>query len=280
MISLNFKLIEKMNSINNKTKPSRSGKFILKSEEWMTKIKVLVVAMSGKLGSGKDYLRSTVVAPYINEIMSKTDNNEHKSIKRVESRTFAFGDTLKEICMIQYGLSYESVYEKKTSASRKALQTIATNLKEAQGPDVWIYALHNKIKRTANRLIDEKFRGALVVFITDLRFRNELSYINKMNGLVIRINAPTRNAQKLQQECRVSKDKVDMDKLIALGNHTSEIDLDDINFEYVIDNDPQHTKTVAPACRVLIDKYIDNKLLAQSSSFDSQEYSMELDMEY
>ena len=68
-------------------------------------------------------------------------------------------------------------------------------------------------------------RGIERFIITDLRFKNELEFVKKLNGKVIKVVAPTRQLNNL----------INQNKNIL--NHRSETELKDFNFEFRIDND-------------------------------------------
>jgi hypothetical protein len=59
---------------------------------------------------------------------------------------------------------------------------------------------------------------------------NEYLFLQSINALVIRINAPNRNELRLRKE---SNTEAEYNKI---KNHLSEIDLDDIEFEHIIYN--------------------------------------------
>lgn len=75
-----------------------------------------------------------------------------------------------------------------------------------------------------------------MVLVTDCRFINEADWIMNNGGLLIRVNAPTRNAQALD----LSSDG-DLNVRAAISNHVSETALDDYKFDYVVNNEPQQT---------------------------------------
>ena len=94
-----------------------------------------------------------------------------------------------------------------------------------------------------------------VVVVTDCRFKNEASWVEKNNGLLIRVNAPVRTHKRLYEE---SLGNLKVYNNIA--NHRSETDLDDYKFIYTLDNDPEHEETMPTELKQIINDYISKNI--------------------
>ena len=105
---------------------------------------------------------------------------------------------------------------------RFLLQFIGTNLLRNQlHPEIWVNSLMNEYKSylSSNHPVDDLDWEPRFIYpnfiITDTRFENELEAVKKRGGITIRVN---RNLEE-------SKDQ-----------HESETELDNAEFDYVIDN--------------------------------------------
>ena len=173
---------------------------------------IIVIGLSGKLGTGKDYLMDTVVRPYLKE-------------KGLVTRTMSFADHLKVSVAAENSLDITQMYGDKPLKIRRLLQKRGTEEgRDKYGPDIWINSLEAWIKLVEMR------KEANVILISDCRFKNEADWLTK-NGLLIRLNAPDRNLERLTLEVSDNKDM-----LKAIAGHVSETDLDDYIFQRSIDN--------------------------------------------
>jgi len=194
----------------------------------------LLVAVSGKLGSGKDYIVDNYILPAI----VRTGASVSK---------MAFADHIKVNVASQDGLSIEQCLSgDKSLELRRKLQTAGTEEgRDRYGPDIWVKTLENwiKLRQTRDGYPD-------VVLITDCRFPNESQWIMDHQGLLIRVLAPERTRVRLLQES--GSDPV---KYNAIKHHASEIALDKWKFEYVVQNDPKYANTVKCTIDDIIVKY-------------------------
>ena len=117
--------------------------------------------------------------------------------------------------------SYEGLELIKPTA-RFLLQFIGTNLLRNQlHPEIWVNSLMSEYKSylTSNYPVDDLDWEPRRIYpnwiITDMRFLNEMEAVKKREGITIRVN---RNLEE-------SKDQ-----------HESETELDNAEFDYVIDN--------------------------------------------
>jgi hypothetical protein len=177
----------------------------------------IIIGVSGKLGSGKDYITNNVIIPVIEKI----------GYRYLQC---AFADQIKINVMTKSGISYEDVYENKTPESRRLLQTEGTEIGRTQDRNIWVKYLDNWIK------VHEK-RGISVYIISDVRFENEYYYVKSEEniGLMLKVIAPIRNEERLLKES-----KGDTGVYNKISNHASECDLDEFPndvYDMVICND-------------------------------------------
>jgi hypothetical protein len=175
----------------------------------------LLIAVSGKLGSGKDYVIEHFIMTHI-----------VGSVTRM-----AFADQIKVNVASRYNVELIHCLEGQKSAElRKMLQIAGTeDGRDLYGPDIWINTLENWIN--LRQIRGDKLE---VVLVTDCRFQNEAEWVEQHNGLLIRVNAPNRNQQALSQEANGCQKTYD-----SISQHASETALDSYPFKYVIQNDPK-----------------------------------------
>jgi dephospho-CoA kinase len=176
----------------------------------------MIIGIAGKMGCGKDYTCNNIVIPVL--------KHYNETFLQV-----SFADQIKINIMTKNDIQFDDVYVNKTKQTRRLLQIEGTeNGRDILGKDIWIRYLHNWIK------VHES-RGTRNFICTDVRFLNEFDYIKKRGGIVIRIDAPQRNMERL-----LSESDGDSNILKSLQKHRSECDLDNLtdnHFDLVIKND-------------------------------------------
>lgn len=176
----------------------------------------MIIGIAGKMGCGKDYVCNNLVVPLL--------KNMNKRFLQV-----SFADQIKINVMTKDRISFDDVYVSKTTKTRKLLQTEGTEYgRDIFGDDIWINYFDNWLSVYKSRGID-------VFICTDVRFKNEIEYIQKCGGIILKVNAFSRNLKRLFKESggnlNVFKD---------LQSHRSECDLDDISddvYDMIIEND-------------------------------------------
>lgn len=168
-----------------------------------------IIALSGKLGSGKDFIYNQYLKPM----------GYHR---------WALADHFK-IWIVGCGrATYEEVFQTKPPHVRHLLQQEGTeNGRNIFGKDIWLdvaFAWMTHLGQTWNI---ENF------CITDVRFPNEVEYVQRHHGKVFRIIAPMReHLSGATKEAR---------------NHISETALDDYplnTYDALLYNDPTQEATV------------------------------------
>jgi len=174
-----------------------------------------VYGFSGKMGSGKNYVSEKMFIPKLNSINPK------------KTLVMAFADHFKIDACAKFNIDYNRIFVKKDDESRRMLQLAGTEEGRMKfGEDIWIKTLYAWMKVYADRGI-ERF------IICDVRFPNEVELVKKLNGKVIRINAPKRNIDAVTRESGGNQDKFN-----SILNHSSEVALDNYDgFDYIILND-------------------------------------------
>ena len=194
--------------------------------------KTLFIGFSGKIGSGKNYIAEQIFTPLlINKLYNKNT--------LIVPYYFSFGDHLKVECLCRN--SYESLSDdigyygffcEKTKETRDMLQKYGTeNGREKYHENIWIRAVDTWVKIQTQRLKKSGIDTLAIIIISDIRFKNEVKYIEDHGGIVIRIDANDRSSLRIDQESNG-------DVIIKhnIQNHESEISLDDYEFKYVINN--------------------------------------------
>ena len=200
---------------------------------------VLIIGFSGKIGVGKNYLAEVVLPRLL----------PHNCIPI----HLAFADQIKiELYSRRQSddINYTSLYVNKTDETRNALIEYGTEINRKKNKDIWVDALDMRIQT----IISRGTRTDLIpiIIITDVRFKNEAEYIAEQ-GIIIRVEAPYRNEEKLLTEFHE-----DAEALEKVKCHSSETELDDYVFHHVIDND-FYAENVEQHLINIVNKYLPPK---------------------
>ena len=169
-----------------------------------------IIGLSGRAGAGKDYIY------------------DHY-FRNAGWYRFALADSFK-IDIVGKGLaSYDEVFKIKSPTTRDLLQKTGTeNGRMIFGENIWCDMTLAWITHLSNTCDLTRW------VITDVRFPNELDFIKKHGGKVIRINAPNRIANSsLSTEARA---------------HISETALDNTPwsaFDFILNNDIENEATTS-----------------------------------
>lgn len=180
-----------------------------------------------KKQNSEDWLELDVVKYYYN--IGSIDEEISGLIKFLNPiiKIYSFADILKkDICMDILGLSYDQCYgadedknvlthmsyDNQLLSSRDIMQLVGTDFFRKIYPDIWPNATINKIKKEAPNF----------ALITDCRFPNEVDFIKKNQGKVVRL---TRQLPNTNPETEHISEKI-LDK-----NH-----YDWNNFDYIVEN--------------------------------------------
>jgi hypothetical protein len=177
---------------------------------------IKIVGLSGKAGSGKDYIAREVLQP-------------------LGFSPVALADQLKTTAIGRGLASYNEVYHTKPPHVRETLQQLGTELgRNVYGEDVWVRSLSAWMQIFYERWGIDRF------VITDVRFPNEIKFLHTLGAVVYRIQAPARaDNNGLSPELRT---------------HISEIALDREHdlFDGFVPNDPGDGELMPTVVKILL----------------------------
>jgi hypothetical protein len=185
----------------------------MKTNSMTTKLQV--IGLSGKAGSGKDFITE-------------------KFFKPLGYHQWSFAWHFKVWLAGKNEASYEEVFHTKPPKVRKLLQEEGTERgRNLYGENIWINTTEQWFKTIQEHWGVNKF------IIPDVRFPNEAEAIQRMGGKVFRIVSPIRSSKSnLTPEAR---------------QHISEVALDNwSHFDGSILNDPEHAETVSMQVNTLL----------------------------
>jgi len=174
-----------------------------------------IIGLSGKMGSGKNYIAEKILYPYFK--------------KSFNILIVGFGDLIKnEIYARDLNISYDELYDHKTFETRQKLQEYGTeNGRDKYHQNIWIRGLDIQIETFQRRSGENS-----LIIICDVRFKNEYEYIKQKGGKLIRVESPKRTKIRYTKEALF--DEIQMKTIM---NHRSEIELDTTVFDIYLKND-------------------------------------------
>lgn len=188
-----------------------------------------IIALSGKIGSGKNYLAENTIFNYLRQL--------NKNVM-----VLAFADYLKMLCNVKDRILYDRLFIKKDEESRRSLQTRGM-LERKENDNIFIEIIECKLRLAFERKID-------IVIVPDVRFKNEFKYLKDRGAIIFRINSPRRTKDKLLQECG------DENKASIISSHISEIDLDNCKeFNHILSNDYENEDNIIYEINTILDGY-------------------------
>ena len=151
----------------------------------------------------------------------------------------------------------------KRTTVREILQQVGTNLLRNQlHPEIWVNSLMSeykpsqllisKIRRAGFWLSPQKIEESLPNWIiTDTRFENELKAVKDREGISIRVNREIKH----QVETLGGRTNV-LEGYFPTNQHESETELDNVEFDYVIDNNSDIQSLIEKVREILIKEKI------------------------
>jgi FMN phosphatase YigB (HAD superfamily) len=169
---------------------------------------------SGKLSTGKNYVSERMFLPML---------DEKKTIM------LAFANHFKIDAIVKQNLDRNKVFGKKDDHTRRVLQIMGTEEgRNKYGENIWIN-LAEEWRAYYENL------GYQRAIIFDVRFPNEVEYVQKKGGKVIRIDSPERHLAGAKKEAEANG----VDVHLIMG-HASEVSLDGYEgFDLIVKNDPE-----------------------------------------
>lgn len=184
-----------------------------------------LIAFSGRMGAGKDTAAELMMLVLVNEQATRLtidntglDTSLRKSVIKKPWEFRKFAGKLKQIASILTGVDAHHFEDQEFKTRkmgkewgfmtyREFLQRLGTEaIRTGIHPQAWVNAMFADFHSTMSHWL-----------ITDCRFKNEADAVKQHKGIVVRINNPSLPVQE--------------------NLHSSETDLDDYAFDYVIEND-------------------------------------------
>jgi hypothetical protein len=191
-----------------------------------------IFAFSGKIGSGRNYIANNYMFDYFRKL--------NKNVLFI-----SFAEYLKILCHVKDRILYERLFKTKDEESRRSLHRRGT-LERKDNENIFIEVVKCKIRSAIeNKTTD-------IIIITDLRFKNEFSFLKNLGAVLFRINSPDRTYFKIMSENNNDKDKVSI-----VSSHISEVDLDNYTnqFDHYILNDYQNEDGVYDVINNIMNKF-------------------------
>ena len=170
-----------------------------------------IIGLMGHQGVGKNFIADLLL----------------KNLPIKNTIIIAFADHFKVDCICKHNCDYNKVFGEKDYETRRLLQKAGTEEgRDKFGDNIWINVVETWIK-----LLNE--RGVERFIISDVRFVNEAQWVKKMNGILIKIDAPKRFKKRLEKETNNNKELIE-----KIKNHRSEIMIDEYKeYDILIKND-------------------------------------------
>ena len=170
-----------------------------------------IIGLMGHQGVGKNFIADLLL----------------KNLPTKNTIIIAFADHFKVDCICKHKCDYNKVFGEKDYETRRLLQKAGTEEgRDKFGENIWINVVETWIK-----LLNE--RGVERFIISDVRFVNEADWVKKINGILIKIDAPKRFKKRLEKETNNNKELIE-----KIKNHRSEIMIDRFKeYDILVKND-------------------------------------------
>lgn len=219
---------------------------------------VLFLAVSGRIGAGKDTVAPLVVKELgyedaLHESFARPLRDEVNHvidcIRKADSFEEAMAFVEHELKPVNFRVVVDALYADvkaevvrnaydRTPSTRRALQWWGTEVRRSVDTDYWVK------KAMAESLV--KLAAGTSIYVTDSRFPNEADCILGVGGTVVRLFV-SKEEQDRRIESRDGK-KPDPEAL----NHVSETSMDDYDFPIVVNTDVLDAHAVAMEASRLI----------------------------
>lgn len=179
---------------------------------------LLLIGLSGKAESGKD-----TFAKYAKDVVRSCAKYWNLNIGICER--YALADALKEEAVQMYGWD-----GKKDEKGRTLLQELGQK-RRVEDPDYWIKKMAMNISNGLDgRAVFDAFPLHGVIFITDMRFKNEKNFLSN-------IEFGNKNFGDTKFiSIRIEREGYENNLTEEQRGNISECDLDDEIFDYVVEN--------------------------------------------
>jgi hypothetical protein len=225
---------------------------------------IKIFGFSGKIGVGKNYVGEQIFGKALHNlgyrihILAVADQTKYELGSRLA--------LIKENFIGEMDKIFDELFVNKSAETRIKLQYYGTeycrnggnwNIKDNfimfNEPRIWIKGLYLQIKNILSKSYDI---SKDIFIISDVRFINEADFIKSLGGRIIRIISHTRNNIRLLEEAKKNYTiDSDIDNFIQrIQNHESETNLDNYNFDYSINNEPDN-KNVESEINLIINTF-------------------------
>jgi hypothetical protein len=170
-----------------------------------------LIGICGHQGSGKNYVGEIVIP---------------RAFPEKPTLVVSFADHFKVEGISKHGLEYHKVYHQKDFQTRKVLQKTGTEEgRDKFGENIWVDTLATWMKVYHER-------GIQRFVIVDVRFPNEVEWLKRVGGIIIKIDASDRFEERVRQEAGDDEERYQ-----SIVNHPSEAFIDSIdNYDILLNN--------------------------------------------
>jgi phosphomevalonate kinase len=196
-----------------------------------------VYGVSGKMGSGKDYVALNMLKPALGP----------------DTLILCFADHFKIDACSKQGVPFDKVFGSgKDDETRKLLQQMGTEQgRKRYGDNIWLETLEVTMRMHASR-------GIKQFIICDVRFKNEVAWIRKLGGKIVRLQASERTWLGAMREAKNDEAKA-KDRL----THISEVELDSMEtldvFDAIIHNDIGEEEQCKEEMALFVNRFVKTK---------------------
>ncbi len=171
-----------------------------------------LLGFAGRIGSGKNYVAEKIVVPMLPE---------------KKTLFLALANHFKVDAIVKCGLDRAKVFGRKDEHTRVTLQRMGTEEgRDKYGADIWVDML-------TEWLLLYVGQGYERFVITDVRFPNEVDFIKRNNGVLVRVESPNRSLATAKKEAVLNGTTYE-----AITGHSSETSLDGYTgYDFIINND-------------------------------------------
>lgn len=176
-----------------------------------------LIGLSARVGKGKDHMAKVISA-------------------RRGFFQLSFADHLKMTLIANTEMTWDEAFVQKPQWVRERLQQYGTEeIRDQVDFDFWINALEGWIQTLHRRHKITKF------VISDVRFANEVEWIHRNEGIVIRLDSDRETVEELTQEQKT---------------HRSESSLDAYDFPHRVLNNEDDAEEAEVTVLELVDLYL------------------------
>jgi len=173
----------------------------------------MIVAISGKIGSGKSHISKHI----------------RTELPNLDFKNKSFGYDVKKIVSYLTGINMKTILSRKAKSIflsewnmtiGEMFQKVGTDcMRDNLHNNTWVLSMFSKYDDGLNWVID------------DVRFRNEANYIKERGGIIIRLEGDPKNVRAFDKRDPNHKSEIELDnyeKFDIIWENTLEKPLDDL----------------------------------------------------